>query len=328
MDRHASHPVFLMSTRRIFHLAISIVISLALPGCIFGRFVKKNIEPLASTPKSIPNKITNSERKDARLAVLWIGHATTLIQIDDKFILTDPVFTSTVGMLSKRIVEPGIDVQNLPTIDAVLISHMHFDHLSLPSLDMIAPKVRRAFVPRGGLVYAPNESFDTFEIGPFQTWSRDGLEITAVPNVHVGWRYGADAAWMTAFTAYVIRYHGITVYFGGDTAYVQEKFQAVHRAFPHIDLALLPIAPIRPRALMERTHEDPAGAMHAFLDLHADRMMPIHFETFVNSTDEIGDARKELEEMKTALRFDDDRVPILHVGDQHVFISKSSSAAR
>ena len=58
--------------------------------------------------------ITEPARPDARLAALWVGHATVLVQLDDKFILTDPVFTDTVGQISKRLVEPGLDPEVCP----------------------------------------------------------------------------------------------------------------------------------------------------------------------------------------------------------------------
>ena len=101
----------------------------------------------SSRRRARSTKLTDPIDKNARLAVLWIGHATALVQIDDKVILTDPVFTSSVGQLSKRLVEPGLDPENLPPVDAVLISHMHFDHLSLGSLEMIERKVRMLLMP-------------------------------------------------------------------------------------------------------------------------------------------------------------------------------------
>ena len=93
--------------------------------------VGSSFSALFSSPKIIENKITDPIRNDARLAVLWVGHATLLIQIDDKFVLTDPVFTETIAFISKRLIEPGIEPEHLPQIDVALISHLHADHLSL-----------------------------------------------------------------------------------------------------------------------------------------------------------------------------------------------------
>ena len=124
---------------------------------------------LLSTPRKV-KKLDNPIDKDARLAVLWVGHATALVQIDDKVILTDPVFTSSVGQLSKRVVEPGLEPKNLPPIDAVLVSHMHFDHLSLGSLSEIERKIRMLVMPRGGVVYLTDFGFPVVELGPWTAW--------------------------------------------------------------------------------------------------------------------------------------------------------------
>src|SRR5690606_37644394 len=110
-------------------------------GCRYGRASLHAVDSFFSSPRPVVKNKT-PVTKDARLAVLWIGHATALVQIDDKVILTDPVFTSTVGQVSKRVVEPGLDPKDLPPVDAVLVSHMHYDHLSLGSLEMIEPRVR------------------------------------------------------------------------------------------------------------------------------------------------------------------------------------------
>ena len=129
--------------------------------------------------------------KDARLAVLWVGHATALVQIDDKVILTDPVFTSTVGMLSRRLVEPGIDPQDLPPLDAVLISHMHYDHLSLGSLELIEPR-SNPLVPRGGLAYL-RTSVPRPRAPPVEAWRRTACASRRCPST--------TSAFATASTA-------------------------------------------------------------------------------------------------------------------------------
>ncbi len=285
----------------------------------------RSLGTLFRTPREVPNKVTHPVRPDARLAVLWVGHATVLVQIDDKFILTDPVFTPTVGQLSKRLVEPGIDPENLPPIDAVIISHMHFDHLSFGSLDILEKKIARLFVPRGGLVYVPDYSFPATELARWERWESNGLQITAVPVKHNGMRYGLDAGWMDkTFTGYVISYHGITVYFGGDTAYVQKNFVETAGRFPSIDLALMPIAPIEPRGFMKASHVDPNEAVQAFIDLKARRMIPIHFDTFINSTDEVGDATRVLGEVMAARNIGPEKITVLQIGEQRTLITRAT----
>ncbi|MET0594033.1 MAG: MBL fold metallo-hydrolase, partial [Polyangiaceae bacterium] len=115
---------------------------LSASGCGFiGRTLQRTIDAPAE-PAKIANKIRDPRREGARLAVLWIGHATALVQIDDAYFLTDPVFTRNVGLLSPRLVEPGLEPGDVPPLAAVVISHMHFDHLSFDSLSMIEQKTK------------------------------------------------------------------------------------------------------------------------------------------------------------------------------------------
>jgi N-acyl-phosphatidylethanolamine-hydrolysing phospholipase D len=257
---------------------------------------------------------------NSRLSVLWIGHATMLIQMDDKWILTDPFLVGTMGLIQRRASPVGLGADRLPAIDAVLISHMHPDHLSLGSLERIEHRVRRLFVPQGGLVYLTDFAFDARELRSWGSFEEQGLRITAVPVDHDGGRYGIDSAWMTkSFTGYVVEYHGLSVFFGGDTAYDRNDFQRTRELFPHLDLALLPIAPIRPRRHMRTLHMDPAEALDALRDLGARTMIPMHFDTLVAGTDAPGEAR-ELLIAEACARGVADRVELLRIGERRVVV--------
>lgn len=306
-------------TKRLFLLVVALAL---LPGCFVGRALGRSFVSFFGSPRAVA-KVDNPVKKDARLAVIWVGHATALVQIDDKLVLTDPVFTSTVGQGSKRLVEPGLDPDKLPPVDAVVISHLHFDHLSLGSLSMIEDKVRMLLMPRGGVTYLTDFDFPVVELDRWQAWEKNGLRVTAVPVDHVGFRYGIDDAWMKeSFTGYVIEYHGIKVYFGGDTAYAQRFFVETGERFPGIDLALLPIGPIEPRSIMRRFHLDPSEALQAFFDLRARRMVPIHYDTFVNSTDDPGDALKELAAARSKVNLGERQVLPVGIGEHWVLMKE------
>lgn len=306
--------------------ALAAVASLSTSGCFVMRATGRSIGSLFSSPQKVEKKETKPIDESARLAVLWVGHATAIVQIDDKIVLTDPVFTSSAGQASKRLVEPGFDPENFGKIDAVVISHMHFDHLSLGSLAMLEPKVKTLLMPRGGVTYLTDFGFPVLELRRWQAWEKDGLRVTAVPVEHNGWRYGVDEAWMDeSFTGYVIEYHGLTVYFGGDTAYDQKNFVETGQRFPTIDVALLPIAPIEPRDFMRRTHLDPREAVQAFFDLGARRMVPIHYGTFINSTDEPGVALAELAGAQKRWSMGAREVTPLAIGERRVFLKKGET---
>lgn len=306
-------------------LAWLLVLSLALSSCDSLRSTEgaigRNAIGVFRTPRELNGRITNPVRHDARLAALWIGHATILLQLDNRFILTDPNLTSTTGMFGKRLVEPGIDPENLPSLDVVLISHMHVDHLSYGSLDLIESRTRQLLVPEGGLVYVPNYDFPTDELRTWQTWEHDSLLVTAVPVRHMGWRYGLDAAWMSrSFTGYVIQYGGMTVYFGGDTGYDSVMFKETRKRFPSIDVAFLPIAPINPRDFTRSRHADPLDALAIYRDLGAGTMVPIHFDTYPESVDSLGEAPAVLKSLEAEQNLTDKQLRIMRPGEQCIFI--------
>jgi L-ascorbate metabolism protein UlaG (beta-lactamase superfamily) len=177
-------------------------------------------------------------------------------------------------------------------------------------------------VPPGVRSILPRFSFDSVELSPWQAFESGGLRITAVPVQHVGGRWGIDAAWYTdAFTGYVIEYHGLSVYFGGDTAFNPQDFKATERRFPRLNLALLPICPNQPRDYMQHTHMGPTQALDAFGLLSAERMVPIHFDTFINSDDLPGECPRLLADQSRA-RHLENRVVILAIGEQRVFMSR------
>jgi len=294
-----------------------------LPSCGFvGRALHRNLAA-PHDPIALEHKIHDPVRPDARLAALWIGHATVLVQMDDAFVLTDPVFTRTVGEISPRRVEPGLAPENLPPLAAVVISHMHFDHLSYDSLDLIEHKTKIVLVPPEVRSILPRYAFESRELERWESYDAGGVRITAVPVRHVGGRWGIDQAWHPrSFTGYVFEYHGLSVYFGGDTAFDPADFRATRARFPDLSLALLPICPTAPRDFMRHTHMDSKQALDAFSLLGAARMVPIHFDTFINSDDQPGDCPRLLREHMRERGMAEERVAILQIGEQRVLISK------
>jgi N-acyl-phosphatidylethanolamine-hydrolysing phospholipase D len=307
----------------LLYIALSLFSCTAVKSTIHA--TGSNIAAIFQTPEIVENKMEDPIRPEAGLAVLWIGHATCLIQIDDKFVLTDPNLTTTVGQFSKRLVEPGIDPENLPNLDVVLISHMHIDHLSPGSLGMIEAKTGHLILPEQGLVYIPDLDFPMSELKTWQSREINGLKITAVPVIHNGWRYGADIGWMDkSYTGYIIEYNGKKVFFAGDTAYDSDLFKEIGRKYTGIDLVLAPIAPIHPREYSQARHMDPLEAIKIYQDMHARFLIPIHYDTFPESLDEKGEAVRL---MKSALQNNNltgEQVHILDIGAQVVLLRGDS----
>ena len=280
---------------------------------------------LFKSPLKLEKKVTNPKIDSAKLAVLWIGHATMLIQIDDKFVLTDPIFTETVAFLSKRLIEPGIDTENLPQIDVALISHLHPDHLSLGSLSEIEDKISELLIPEGGLLYLPNYKFEFNEIKWWQSYEVNGIKITSTPALHNGMRYGIDYYWLPkAFASFIIEYNGITIYFAGDTGFDSTTtiFKKISEKFPKIDLAILPIAPIHPRNYSTIRHTDPHDALLIAKQLNAKRVIPMHYDTFTEAFDTLGEAESLMKQKMLKNNLTDKEVIILKIGEPKEIISK------
>jgi L-ascorbate metabolism protein UlaG (beta-lactamase superfamily) len=263
--------------------------------------------------------LPNPVLPDVGLSVLWIGHACVLIQIHDKIFLTDPSFSGAVGLVSNRVVEPGIDPSSLTRVDFVLISHLHFDHLNYWSLNVI-PKQGKLLIPDGGSRYTPEFGFqETREMKEWDVLEEGGVRITAVPAKHFGGRYGFDMLWTDnrGYTGYIIQYNGRTVYFAGDTGYRDSMFTDIGRRFS-IDVALVPIAPIEPREMMSRVHLDPEQAVRAFDELGARLMIPIHHRTFYQGLEpRITTAEDQLKKIVSEKRLQD-RVYIMRVGERKI----------
>lgn len=312
-------------TRRLLPLA-SLGLALLLAGCstwaarMFTRSMSRINEPIAPAP----SMITQPLQPSADLAVAWVGHATALIQMYDKLVMTDPLFTGTVGIVVKRYIAPGIDPAILPKLDATLISHTHFDHFSYGSIEQL-PRNGILAIPLGALRYTPEFGFRAvYELSPWESIEDSGLTITAVPVQHFSGRYGFDGAWMRdhGFTGYVVQYKDLTVFFAGDTGYHPKYFKEIGRRFT-IDLAIIPIGPGGSWEVGSRIHVHPRGALMIFQDVRADYMLPVHHKTLFYGFEQdpaqsIITLRALAAEMGIA-----DRIVDLDVGEQQVIIPSS-----
>jgi N-acyl-phosphatidylethanolamine-hydrolysing phospholipase D len=268
---------------RLVTLALLIPFLLTLSGCgsYVQRMVMRSLGSIGEPIKAPPRMITTPILPNAKLAVSWVGHATVLIQIEDKIIITDPLFTNTIGLLVKRYVKPGLNPALLTRVDFTLVSHIHFDHFSYGSLDML-PKNGTLVIPLGAVRYTPDFGFKDVEaLKAWQSIDEDGVKITAVPAQHFSGRYGFDRRWLGGldYTGYVIEYRGYTVFFAGDTGYNSELFKEIGRRFK-IDLAILPITPGSLTNPGSGVHVGPVGALMIFKDVGAKYMMPMHYGTF------------------------------------------------
>jgi L-ascorbate metabolism protein UlaG (beta-lactamase superfamily) len=254
---------------------------LSLVGCGVGR---------SPAPAPADSRAVVSSPDASSIDVIWVGHATALIRLDDRWILTDPNFSDRVGLVYERYVAPGLRPEDLPRLDAVLVSHAHLDHLDAPSLRAV-PASTAVIAPPDAMSSVPKDR-DLGRRISLEEWASteiDGLTITAVPARHGHGRYYVDALWRPrSAVGYVISYGPHVVYFAGDTGYDPAVARAIRRRFPHIDVALLPVGPAdRPgwvHSLRKSVHAGPGEALALFDAVGAQWMIPIHYGTFFKRT--------------------------------------------
>jgi L-ascorbate metabolism protein UlaG (beta-lactamase superfamily) len=237
---------------------------------------------LLTSTKIVENKPKPiSEKKGSRLKAYWIGHATVLLRMDEKWILTDPIWNDKLANWLGRQVEPGININDIPPIDFILISHAHLDHMDTYTLKLLS-KQTHLILPAGAPDFKNYGYKNLSYLKNYDIEETDGLKITAVPAQHFGGRWLIDNFWDgEPYLSYVIQYQGMTVYFAGDTGYNENYFKTIGKMFT-IDLALIPFGPFRGWGgeYGNYVHVNPKGAIKTFKDVNAKWMIPIHHGTF------------------------------------------------
>jgi L-ascorbate metabolism protein UlaG (beta-lactamase superfamily) len=216
-------------------------------------------------------------------AVTFIGHSSFLVQMKGLGVLIDPVFATRLILL-RRQRRAGVRVKDLPAIDAVLLTHAHMDHLNRPSLRAVVKEMRRrgrvapvVVVPNGVEDLVADLGFSkVVELRWWESAEVEGLKVTATPARHWGARMFKDTH--RGFGGYVLEADGTeTLYHSGDTAYFGGFKEIGQRLAPKI--ALLPIGAYFPDSYRS-VHTSPEEALRAFLDVGAETMVPMHYNTF------------------------------------------------
>jgi L-ascorbate metabolism protein UlaG (beta-lactamase superfamily) len=241
--------------------------------------------------------------------ITWLGHASFLVQLDGVSLLVDPALRPTIFGGLARNVAPGVPIEKLPPIDAVLVTHNHYDHLDLPTLEQLkAPVVAGLGLERW---FRDRHLFAT-ELGWWDTTTVRGVRITFVPAQHWSRRSLFDTN-RTLWGGFVIQGTRATIYHSGDTAWFG-GFAEIGRRFPGIDAALLPIGAYDPAWFMESMHLNPEQALRAFRDLHARTFVAMHWGTFQLSDEPLDEPPRRIERERVRLGLPAEVVRVPAVG--------------
>ncbi len=198
--------------------------------------------------------------------VTWLGHATVLLELGATRLLTDPVLRDRVAHLLRRVPTPVRPTE----VDAVLISHLHLDHLDKPSLKGLATV---AIAPRGAADYLPT-GYEVHEVGAGETTAIGEVGVEAVPAWHDGRRRPGPGAVELDALGYLVD----GIWFAGDTD-LHPEMEALRG---RVEVALIPIWGWGPS--LGPGHLDPAGAAEAMKLVQPDIAIPIHWGTFLPMT--------------------------------------------
>lgn len=246
------------------------------------------------------------------LRVTLVGHSTVLIQTGGINILTDPVWSERAsplpGIGPRRFDSPGIRFEDLPPIDVVLITHNHYDHLDIPTIERLAT----AFHPRiyAGLgnraLLASKGITDAHDLDWWQGAElAHGIRLVAVPAHHFSSRGLCDHD-RTLWASFVIEGPGGAIFFAGDTG-LGPQFKEIRDRLGSPRLAILPIGAFLPRWFMSAVHLSPEEAIQALEILGARTGMAIHFGAFALGDDAQGEAASTMQTALEAAHIPPDR---------------------
>jgi L-ascorbate metabolism protein UlaG (beta-lactamase superfamily) len=258
-------------------------------------------------------------RRDADLTLIrspvpsltWVGHATFVMRLGGKLIATDPIWSERISLIRRKS-PPGLELDELPPIDIVTVSHNHYDHLDAPTIRRLGanPLYITPIGNGGWLQHAGAER--VVELDWWQAHEIDGVTVTLVPARH--WSMRApwnrnDALW----GGFVYRSREGCAYHSGDTG-LFDGFREIGQRLGPIDWAMLPIGAYEPRWFMRPQHLNPEDAGDAFLQLAARNLCAMHWGTFKLTDEPLAEPPARMRAFFDEHRLDDQRLWIFDIG--------------
>ena len=233
--------------------------------------------------------------------LVWIGHATYLINKDNLTIITDPVFSKRASPVRfagpKRLIPPAIPIDKLPPIDVVTVSHNHYDHLDIRSLKAIHETNPEAvfLVPKGDRRRLERRGIEN--VTEFLWWEEieiKGSKFTFTPVQHWSARGIADRN-KSLWGGWFMNLKTETIYHAGDTGYSKDFIETKNK-LGSPSLSLIPVGAYAPRWFMKTNHVNPHEAIQIAIDLESKKNFGMHWGTFQLTDEEVLEPPKLLKE--------------------------------
>jgi L-ascorbate metabolism protein UlaG (beta-lactamase superfamily) len=217
------------------------------------------------------------------LRATWIGHASTLVEIDGHRLLTDPIWSERASPSTlvgpRRFAAAPIPLEALPPIDVVVVSHDHFDHLDMTTVQALAARGTRFVVPLGVGAHLEAWSIPAAQITELD-WGESArvgaLELTATPARHYSGRNPLRRDG-TLWSSWVVKGPHHRVFFSGDSGYF-DGFRAIGAAHGPFDLTLVKIGACD--RTWQEIHMSPEEAVRVHEDVGGKLLLPVHWGTF------------------------------------------------
>ena len=240
--------------------------------------------PKSSLPVLEIDSIEIANKLDSKSRITWFGHSSFLIEMDGIKLLIDPMFSNTPAPHpalgpSRFTQKMPIEIEKLPWIDAVVISHDHYDHLDYSSIKKLNEKVGSFYVPLGVAPHLIRWGVDKDKIHELEWWDEiktSSITLICSPSRHFSGRRLMDR-FSTLWCSWIILGSSERIYFSGDSGY-GPHFKEIGEAYGPFDLALLECGQYDKR--WHNIHMLPEETVQAAIDVKAETMMPIHWGAF------------------------------------------------
>jgi len=271
------------------------------------KWIRSDKEPvLSSIEISSEWKELNLESDDNY--AIWIGHSTYLVKKDGITVLTDPIFSERASPFKnigpKRLIPPAITIEEIPKIDYVTISHNHYDHLDVDSLEAISKKYPETIflVPAGDKKLLNRKKIqNVYEFKWWESYDGNGIKFTFTPVQHWSKRGLFDRN-KSLWGGWYITNQDYSLYHAGDTGYSNDFIKTKERLGAP-KYAFIPIGAYDPEWFMSESHVNPEEAIQIFLDLEAEKAFGMHWATFALTDEDTLEPKVRLERASTQFNF-------------------------
>ena len=249
---------------------------------------KKTPRPDFEFPVKKPDFLSPDSGKlpPDKLAVTWLGHSSLLVQMHGMNILFDPVFSEVISPVrfvgSRRFSHPGIKTEDLPSIDILILTHDHYDHLDYDTIRKIDSKVARYIVPLGVENHLKRWKIAPQKITNMAWWEEtniNGLTIACTPAQHFSGRKLIDSM-RTLWASWVLKDENHQVYESGDSGFTGH-FEKIREKYGGFDIALMECGQYDVQ--WPKVHMFPEQSVAAARLLGAKTVMPIHWGAIILS---------------------------------------------